>query len=141
MVRNVVLSVKGSQSYAGQEPDIIELVTEGTLEQLADGWKLSYEETELTGMQGVNTTFLIQESQITLTRTGKLSSEMIFRIGEPHDCLYRMEFGVLMLTVCATRMRADIADFSGTIDLRYSIEIEQNAAGIIDYHLEIQLKE
>ena len=85
MVQNVVLSVKGSQSYAGQEPDIIELVTEGTLEQLADGWKLSYEETELTGMQGVNTTFLIQESQITLTRTGKLNSEMIFRVGEPHD--------------------------------------------------------
>ena len=140
MVQNVVLSVKGSQSYAGQEPDMIELVTTGTLEDTTDGWKLCYEETELTGLQGVHTTFLIQGDQITLSRTGKLNSEMIFRVGEPHDCLYRMEFGVLMLTVCATRVDANITPAGGTIDLRYSIEIEQNAAGIIEYHLEIQSK-
>jgi len=140
MVQNVVLSVKGSQSYAGQEPDVIELVTTGTLEDTADGWKLCYEETELTGLQGVQTTFLINGDQITLNRTGKLNSEMVFRVGEPHDCLYQMEFGVLMLTVCATRVDANITPAGGTIDLRYSIEIEQNAAGIIEYHLEIQSK-
>lgn len=140
MVQNVVLSVKGSQSYAGQEPETIELVTTGTLEDAPNGWKLCYEESELTGLQGVHTTFLIQGDQITLSRTGKLNSEMIFRVGEPHDCLYRMEFGVLMLTVCATRVDANITSAGGTIDLRYSIEIEQNAAGIIEYHLEIQSK-
>lgn len=140
MVQNVVLSVKGSQSYAGQEPDVIELVTTGTLENTTDGWKLCYEETELTGLQGVQTTFLINGDQITLTRTGKLNSEMIFRVGESHDCLYQMEFGVLMLTVCATRVDANITPAGGTIDLRYSIEIEQNAAGIIEYHLDIQSK-
>ena len=140
MVKNVVLSVKGSQSYAGQEPETIELVTTGTLEETPDGWKLCYEETELTGLQGVHTTFQIDGDQITLNRTGRLNSEMLFRVGEPHDCLYQMEFGVLMLTVCATRVDANITPTGGTIDLRYSIEIEQNAAGIIEYHLEIQSK-
>lgn len=140
MVQNVVLSVKGSQSYAGEAPDVIELVTTGTLEDTPKGWKLSYEETELTGLQGVHTTFLINNDQITLNRTGRLNSEMVFRVGEPHDCLYQMEFGVLMLTVCATRVDANITPAGGTIDLRYSIEIEQNAAGIIEYHLEIQSK-
>lgn len=140
MVQNVVLSVKGSQSYAGQEPEVIELVTDGTLEETADGWKLCYEESELTGLEGVQTTFLIQGDQVTLTRSGRLNSEMIFRVGEPHDCLYQMEFGVLMLTVCATRVEAGITPFAGYIDLRYSIEIEQNAAGIIEYHLSIQSK-
>ena len=140
MVQNVVLSVKGSQSYAGQEPEVIELVTDGTLEEIADGWKLCYEESELTGLQGVYTTFLIQKDQVTLTRTGRLNSEMVFRVGEPHDCLYQMEFGVLMLTVCATRVNANITRDGGIIDLRYSIEIEQNDAGVIEYHLEIQSK-
>ena len=140
MVQNVVLSVKGSQSYAGQEPETIELVTTGTLEDTPDGWKLCYEETELTGLQGVHTTFLINGDQVTLNRTGRLNYEMIFRVGEPHDCLYQMEFGVLMLTVCATRVDANITPMGGTIDLRYSIEIEQNAAGIIEYHLDIQSK-
>ena len=140
MAHNVVLSVKGSQSYAGQEPEVIELITDGTLEELENGWKLCYDESELTGLEGVHTTFLIKGDQVTLTRTGRLNSEMIFRVGEPHDCLYQMEFGVLMLTVCATRVDACITPLSGVIDLRYSIEIEQNAAGIIEYHLTMQSK-
>ena len=51
----VVLSVCGRQSYDGQEPDVIELVTEGTMELRSGGWDISYEETELTGLRGVTT--------------------------------------------------------------------------------------
>lgn len=140
MAQNVILSVKGSQRYADQEPEMIELVTEGTLEEIEGGWKLCYEESELTGLQGVHTTFLIEGDRITLKRSGRLNSEMIFREGEVHDCLYQMEFGVLMLTVCATRVEAVITPFAGYIDLRYKIEIEQNAAGTIAYYLSIQSK-
>lgn len=140
MVQQVVLSVRGSQSYAEQEPEVIELVTEGSLEETEDGWKLSYEESDLTGLQGVNTTFWVRDGQITLIRTGKLNSEMVFREGEAHDSLYQMEFGALMLTVCATRVESNLTKQGGTIDLRYNISIEQNAAGVIEYHLEIRVK-
>ena len=40
MVQTVTLSLRGEQSYPGQDPDVIELVTEGTLEDIPDGWKL-----------------------------------------------------------------------------------------------------
>ena len=140
MVLDVILSVRGSQSYAGQEPEIIELVTEGSLEQTPDGWKLAYEESDLTGLEGVNTTFLIKPEEITLIRTGKLNSRMVFREGEAYDSLYQMEFGTLMLTVCATRVDANITTDGGVIDLRYNIGIEQNSAGVIDYHLDIRVK-
>ena len=141
MEKAVVLSVRGQQSYAGQEPDVIELVTEGILQEIDGGWKLSYEESDLTGLQGVRTTFQVQDKTVTLTRTGRLSSQMVFREGIPHDSLYRMEFGALMLTVCATKVAADITPNGGVIDLKYNIEIEQNAAGEIDYHLDIRVKE
>lgn len=140
MKKDVVLSIRGRQSYAGQEPDEIELVTEGTLEETNDGWKLCYEESALTGLQGVNTTFQIEGKTITLIRTGKLNSQMVFREGVPHDSLYQMEFGALMLTVCAVKVSADISESGGVIDLVYSIDVEQNAAGMIDYHLDIQVK-
>ena len=138
---DVVLSVRGQQSYIGQEPDVIELVTEGILEQIDGGWKVCYEESDLTGLQGVFTTFQVEGKTVTLTRTGKLSSQMVFREGVPHDSLYRMEFGTLMLTVCASKVAADITPDGGVIDLKYNIEIEQNAAGEIDYHLDIRTKE
>ena len=140
MKQQVVLSIRGRQSYQQQEPEVIELVTEGTLEQKGRAWELCYEESALTGLDGVTTCFLIEPQQITLTRTGKLNSQMIFREGEPHNSLYQVEFGALMITVCANRIIANISNEGGMIDLIYSIDIEQTAAGIIDYHLEITPK-
>lgn len=140
MVKTVTLSIRGQQSYADQDPDVIELVTEGTFEEIDGGWKLSYEESDLTGLEGVNTTFQIQGKTVTLIRSGKLNSQMIFQEGVPHDSLYQMEFGALMLTVCAIRVETDLTEEGGTIDLKYSIEVEQNAAGMIDYHLDIKTK-
>ncbi len=137
---DVVLSLKGRQSYVDQEPDEIELVTEGVLENYRDGWKLSYDESDLTGLAGVHTTFFVEPNRVTLKRTGKLNSEMVFQEGIPHDSLYQLEFGALMITVCATRVDFNLSEKGGTIDLLYSIEIEQNAAGQIDYHLEINPK-
>ena len=141
MKKQVVLSICGKQSYAGQEPDVIELVTDGTLEELTTGcWEICYDETALTGMEGVSTSFLVEPGKIVLTRSGKLSSQMIFREGIPHDSLYQMQFGALMLSVTASKMRYELSNEGGTVDLSYSIEIEQTAAGMIDYHLEIKSK-
>ena len=140
MQQQVVLSIQGKQSYLDQEPEIIELVTDGILEPVEDGWNLWYEESDLTGMEGVTTTFRIRGNQVTLTRTGNLHSEMVFQPGFVHESLYRLEFGALMLRVCATKVEYQLDAHGGTVDLSYSIEIEHNAAGVIDYHLKIRSK-
>lgn len=134
----VMLSICGRQSYMGQDPDVIELVTEGTLEQLSDGWVILYNESSLTGMEGVTTSFQIKQDGIILTRSGKLNSQMIFRLGQPHESLYQMDFGALLMSVCATDISWNLTEQGGTVDLVYNIEIEQNSAGKIDYHLDIK---
>ncbi len=134
----VVLSIEGRQNYVGQEPDVIELVTEGTLEQTKLGWDICYAESSLTGLEGVMTSFLVEPDKITLTRTGKLHSQMVFQEGKCHDSLYQMEFGALLLSVCATKICTALSAQGGTVDLSYHIEIEKSAAGSIDYHLEIR---
>jgi len=138
--RPVMLSLRGRQSYDGQEPEIIELVTEGTMEFREGGWDISYEESELTGLAGVTTLFRVEPGKVTLTRTGRLHSEMVFQEGQSHSSLYQMEFGALMLTVKATSVFFDIVSDGGVIDLVYFIDIENTAAGVIDYHLDIRAK-
>ena len=140
MKRDVVLSIRGKQTYVDQEPDIIELVTEGTMEFRDGGWDISYEESELTGLAGVTTTFRVEPGKVTLDRTGKLTSRMVFQQGVAHESLYQMEFGALMLTVQATFVYFDLIPEGGVIDLTYQIEIENAAAGVIDYHLDIRAK-
>lgn len=136
----VVLSITGRQTYGNQPPETIELVTEGTMTYRDGGWDISYEESELTGMEGVTTLFRVEPGVVTLSRVGKLNSTMIFRERVPHDSLYQMEFGTLLLTINATRVYYDIVPGGGTIDLVYEICIENTEAGVIDYHLDIRAK-
>ena len=140
MKKQVMLSICGRQAYVDQEPDTIELVTEGTMEYVDGGWNIQYQETELTGLAGVNTTFRIEPGKVTLTRTGGLVSEMVFQEGVRHESLYQMDFGALLIAVCASRIFAQIGDEGGMVDLVYNIDIEHNTAGTVDYHLEITPK-
>lgn len=141
MKQKVLLSIRGKQAYLDQEPDIIELTTDGTMEYNDGGWDISYEESDLTGLKGVTTTFRVESGKITLTRTGPLNSQMVFQEGVFHDSLYQMEFGAMMITVCASKVEFDITEKGGTIDLTYGIEIEQSQAGVIEYHLDIKAME
>jgi len=140
MKKAVMLSIRGRQSYDGQEPEVIELVTDGTMEFRNGGWDISYEESALTGLEGVTTVFRVEPGKVILTRTGRLNSQMVFQQGVSHDSLYQMEFGALLLTVQATSVYFDIVPDGGTIDLVYNISIENTEAGVIDYHLDIRAK-
>lgn len=137
-MQKVMLSIRGRQAYEDQEPDVIELVTEGTMDFRDGGWDISYEESDLTGLAGVTTTFRVEPGKVILTRRGRLSSQMIFETGVSYDTLYQMEFGALMMRIKASRVMFDIMPDGGWIDLVYNIEIENTAAGVVDYHLDIR---
>ena len=136
-----MLTICGCQYHSDAEPEIIELTTEGTLTRSETGWEIAYEESDMTGMEGVKTTFCIEPGLVRLRRTGKLRSEMVFREGVPHESLYQLDFGALLITVCARQISASIGPRGGQVDLIYDIEIEQAGNGIVEYHLDIRVTE
>ena len=138
MKKRVMLHICGRQTYADQEPEVIELTTEGTMVFRDGGWDICYEESDLTGLRGVTTTFRVVPGGVTLSRTGSLNSQMVFKQGQTHDSLYQMEFGALMLAVTARHVLFDLTPEGGFIDLVYDIEIENTASGVVDYHLDIR---
>ena len=138
MKQPVILSLRSVQRYEDQEPEELELVTEGLMEFRDGGWDISYVETELTGLEGVTTTFRVEKDQLALRRTGQLQSEMVFRLGCSHDSLYQMPFGALMMTVQTTALFYDIVPDGGSIDLCYQVSIENTQAGQIEYHMDIR---
>ena len=100
----VVLTITGSQRFGTDEPEKTSLVTEGTLEREGDILLLSYEESELTGMEGTTTVFRVEPARITLQRSGTLESQMVFELGHEDRSLYDMGFGALMITVLTDRL-------------------------------------
>ena len=133
----VMLSIRGTQNYQDQEPEVIELTTEGPLEKQKEVWEISYEESDLTGLAGVTTTFRVGPRGVVLKRTGAIENQMIFMEGRTHESLYRLDFGALMLTVMATKVENNVTETGGTVDIHYNIEIEDTNAGMVEYHIEV----
>ena len=133
----VMLNIRGVQRYQDQDPEVIELTTEGTLEKQKEVWEISYEESDLTGLAGVTTTFRVGPRGVVLKRTGNIENQMIFMEGRKHESLYRLDFGALMLTVMATKVKSNVSEQGGTVDIHYNIEIEETGAGTVEYHIEV----
>lgn len=130
MENNVIISIQGKQSFEAQDDDTIELVTEGCLEPDGDdGYTLSYQESELTGLEGTTTTFHITPERITLHREGTLNSEMIFQEGQKHFSLYETPYGGLMLGVNTHRAKADFGEDGGNLSIRYALEVDSQPIG------------
>ena len=133
----VMLHIRGTQNYQDQDPEVIELTTEGTMEKQKEVWEISYEESDLTGLAGVTTCFRVGPRGVVLRRTGNIENQMIFMEGRKHESLYRLDFGALMLTVMATKVESAITEQGGTVDIHYNIEIEDTNAGTVEYHIEV----
>ena len=140
MKQTVMLSLRSRQSYEEQAAEEMELVTEGFMEFRDGGWDISYAETELTGLEGVTTTFRVEKEQLTLRRTGQLNSEMVFRLGYAHDSLYQMPFGAFAMRVETLSLFYDIVPEGGSIHICSRVTIENTQTGTVEYHMDIRAK-
>ena len=139
MVQPVLISLSGTQQFENEPPETIQLVTEGSYCYEPGYILLSYTETEMTGMEGVVTTFTVEDGEkITLKRTGKVNSTMVFVKGQRDDSLYDAGFGALLIGVQTESMTVLLNEHGGVLDLEYAISIENTACGVNSYHIEIR---
>ena len=117
----VTLFIRGEQYFDDVDPDATELVTEGTLELMEEGLRLTYQETSLTGMEGTTTTFEITGPQVTLRRAGTVNSQMVFEEGRQHTSLYETPYGELSVDIQTSALRHNLSDRGGLLEIRYSI--------------------
>lgn len=130
MDKSVIISIKGVQSTEGEQPEVIELVTEGKLLDCGDaGYTLTYQESQLTGLEGTLTTFQVEPDCITLMRVGEVNSQMVFEEGRRHLSMYDTPYGALSVGINTRKMRAELDARGGSIEIDYAIEIDHALAG------------
>ncbi len=103
----------------------IEINTNGTL-SLEDGRiELSYDETELTGMDGSTTAISFSEdnpSLISMVREGSVSTALVFEQGKRHRCAYNTPY--MPFELCVHTLKVDNKlSTDRTIFIDYIIEI------------------
>ena len=129
MEKDVVISIKGIQKYENTDPDVIELVTAGRLTRVGESYTLSYQESELTGLEGTLTTIQVDGAQVTLMRVGEFTSQMVFQEGRRHLSMYNTPYGAMAIGVNTRHLLADLTDQGGDIEIDYAIEIDHALAG------------
>lgn len=125
----MIISIKGVQRYENADPDTMELVTAGRLEREGNSYTLSYQESELTGLEGTLTTFQIERDRVTLLRVGEVNSQMVFEEGRRHLSMYDTPYGALSVGINTRKMRAELDARGGSIEIDYAIEIDHALAG------------
>ncbi len=139
MVQAARISITGTQRMDGEDPQTLELVTDGSYCYEPGYAVISYVESQMTGLEGVVTTFTVEDGKaVKLRRTGKVNTEMLFDQLTPHDSLYDMGFGAMMISVITEGMTVLLNEHGGVLDLDYRVEVEHQLCSQNQYHIEIQ---
>ena len=136
----VTLFIRGEQYFDDVDPDATELVTEGTLELMEEGLRLTYQETSLTGMEGTTTTFEITGPQVTLRRAGTVNSQMVFEEGRQHTSLYETPYGELSVDIQTSALRHNLSERGGLLEIKYSIAVEHTVTGRNSFKVRVKRK-
>lgn len=131
--------MRGEQSYTGTEPEVTELATEGVMTLDGDEITLTYEETELTGMEGATTRFIVRGDAVALERTGTIQSRLEFTRGERCSSLYETPWGTMVVDIATTKLAHRLTGRGGVMEIAFTIAINHQVTG--ENRFKIRVKE
>lgn len=138
-MRDVIISITGTQHDPLGQRDAMELVTAGKYGFENGESRFTYEESDLTGLEGTRTTFTINPKGVVLRREGSLNSELVFREGKKDLFLYETPYGSATMGVDTRRIDAQLDEHGGTMELDYFIDF--NHAPMGRNHFKFNVKE
>ena len=138
MEKDVIISIRGTQDYSGTDPDTMELVTEGKLAVQDGALRLSYEESELTGMEGTKTSLCVQPRSVVLSREGTLNTRMEFEEGRKRYFLYETPFGSATMGLNTRRIVNRLGAHGGEIEIDYSVDMDDTIVGRNRFFIRVQ---
>ena len=129
MEKDVIISIKGRQQYEDGNSDCVELVTAGRMTREGTGCTLSYQESELTGLEGTLTTIQVEPDQVTMLRVGDFNTQMVFQPDRRHLSVYNTPYGAMAIGVHTRHLLVELDGPEGVIEVDYDIEIDHALVG------------
>lgn len=140
MEKEIILFVRGEQTYDGVSPEVTELATEGVMTIREDGeMVLTYQESEITGMEGTTTRFTVRGDMVVLERTGTIVSRMEFTRGERSSSLYETPWGTMVVDISTTKLTHRITERGGVMEIAFTIAVNHQVTG--ENRFKIRVKE
>lgn len=137
MKKDIILSISSTQHFEGCDEERINLTTQARLYRRNGKYYISYDESELTGLEGTRTTVKIDGKTVSMIRTGTCPSELLFAENQRHVGLYHTDFGAMTISTHASRVHNTVSDEGGELTVDYTIEVDNSMVG--RHHFQMQL--
>ncbi len=139
MKDNAMISLKTLQNIDGDsEVNEIELTTKGKFAEKNGKFYIIYQESELTGFEDTTTTIKVSEDTVSMTRSGKYNSKMVFRRGEKCLCSYATPYGVIPVGVNPTLLESRMNEQGGNVNIEYILDVDNR--DYLKNHLNLTVK-
>ena len=114
-----IISICSTQDIGEKEK--IEVVTVGEFSINGDEFIATYDETEISGMEGTKTTLKIKGDKVVLHREGTTSTKMEFQKDNTQVALYNTPYGMLELKTSTKELDLDVNEKGGNISIKYHL--------------------
>lgn len=140
MKENYILSVLGKQSANG-ETDQIEIQTSASYVQKNGSRYITYKKYESNDLEhAYRTTIKIDKNNVvTLINGGEENYCLMLEKGKRHKSEYKTPFGSMFLGVYTHKIRNNLDDNGGELEVQYSIDFDSRLASTNE--LKLMLKE
>lgn len=123
MKSEIKLRIIGTQKDFEGEENTIELVTEGKLYRKDGADYITYEESEISGMENSRTRLKLEKDRVQMKRMGQSSSDMVFCKGQNHALDYRTPYGIFKMEIATDSLEVEIREeiVGSTVDISYTL--------------------
>ena len=137
--KDYVVTIKGLQEYGDLDDSTdIEMMVEGDFVFEDGKYFIDYDETEATGLEGTSVTVEISDDYIAVTRSGTMSTTLLFIEGRQTTSYYDTPFGSIMMGVTTETMNVDMNENGGKASAKYSIRMNGMFSGTNTFEIHVR---
>lgn len=123
-MKKVMIKIKGTQGL-GDEKQVIEFATEGTLKEADGKFILSYYDDSVIGGSRVKTTLTASgDKSVVLDRTGQVKSRLLIEKGVRNNCFYSAPEGSITLGIYGKDITNSLNADGGKIKMIYTLDTD-----------------
>ena len=128
MMKDVVISISSTFSFDEGEEQSMEFTTDGYYFYEDRVGCLSYEESEVTGLEGTRTSLFVMPDQVVVDREGTVTSRMVFKKGLKSAFQYATPFGNATMGINTRRIDQHMGEGGGSVEIDYVVDMEHVVA-------------
>jgi uncharacterized beta-barrel protein YwiB (DUF1934 family) len=142
-MKDVTLKITGQHLHEGvEEEDKIEFITDGRLYNRNGTIYLLYDESEMSGLDGLKTRLTLKKDSVSMKRSGKavgVDTEIRFSKGERFKGFYDTDFGPVEFEVLTNDLKNSVTgEGSGSVEIDYNISLKGLAEGRSRMNIEVK---